>query len=202
MSYPPPGDPNQPPQYPSGQPPQYPANQPPQYQSQPYGTPYPTDASSGYGYGGYTPHMERPGTVTAACVITFVMSGIGFALSALMVVFFGPMWSSVEEDPDTYNLTQSEIDDYSDVHGAIAGVFGVLMVLAVVAIVLAVFVMRGSNAARITLVVIGSVTGLAVIITIFGIVWTLAIVATIICLFVGGSNDWFRYRSEQRRQGV
>lgn len=194
MSYPPPGDPN-------NQPPQYPTNQPPQYQ-QPY-----AGGAGGYGYppapGGfdnYTAHIERPGTVTAASVITFVMSGIGFALAGVMVAFFGPMWSNIADDPDTYGLTASDIADYDDNHGVIAGVFAVLMILAVVAILLAIFVMRGSNGARIALVVVGAVTGLPIILTIFGILWTIAIAVSIILLFVGGANDWFRYQGEQRRQ--
>ncbi|MGH3360066.1 MAG: hypothetical protein ACRDO7_14795, partial [Nocardioidaceae bacterium] len=167
MSYPPPGNQDQPPQYPTNQPPQQ-----PQSPQQPYGggssggysyPPAPPTPSGDYGYGGsgYEAHMERPGTVTAAAIITMVMSVVGLIGAGILAAFFGPMWGSIEDNPSDYGMSSSEVAEYGESHAAIAGVCVTLGVLAIIAIVLAVFVMRGSNGARITLVVIGSITGLA-----------------------------------------
>ena len=200
MSYPPPGDPNQPPQYPS--------NQPPQYQ-QPYGSPYPTGAESGSMYSGYAPHMERPGTVTAGAVIAMVLSGIS-ALAALgsligVLAAWDSMIDEFRSDPGQYELTADQIDQIADAQAGVIVFVVVWLAIAVFGVMVALLTLKGQNWARIMLTVLASlslVVGLILITSIISAIWVVGSIACIICLFVGGANDWFRYRAEQRRQGV
>ncbi|UYM06046.1 hypothetical protein [Solicola gregarius] len=207
MSYPPPGDPNQP-QYPPNQPPQYPPNQPPQYQ-QPYGTPYPTGQESGYGYGGYAPHIERPGSVTAGAVIAIVLSGIS-ALAALgslvgVIAAWNSMIDEFRSDPGQYELTADQIDQIADAKAGVVVFVVIWAIIAAFGVVVAVLAIKGQNWARITLTVLAAISlviGLILITSFISAIWVLGSIACIICLFVGGANDWYRYRRDQRRQGV
>ena len=66
--------------------------------------------------------------------------------------------------------------------------------------------MRGANWARITLTVLSTLTVLLSLLLLIGqawvaVPWLIGGVACIICSYVGGANDWYRYRKEQRRQG-
>lgn len=214
MSYPPEGDPNnRPPQYPTNQPPQYPTNQPPQYQQPPSGpmgySPYPTDPSSGqaYGYGGYTPHIERPGSVTAGGVIAIVLSGIS-ALAALasligVLAAWNAMIDEFRSDPDQYELTADQIDQVADAQMGVVVFVAIWAAIAIFGVIVGVLTIKGQNWARITLTVLAGISlvvGLLLITSLISAVWVIGSIAAIICVFVGGANDWFRYQSEQRRQ--
>ena len=188
----------QPPQNPYGQPTQPPAYaQPPAYGQQPaYGQP-------GYPYGPATD--RRPGSVTAAAVITLIFSGLSlllyaFALIALLVAR-DEVVTAITEEPQFEDLGISADAAY----GAILAFVGVFLVWSLIAGILAVLVLRRSNAARITLVVSSSVTAL---ISLFGIgsgvsaITLLAAVAVIVLLFVGGANDWFKGKGHPTIPGM
>lgn len=210
MSYPPPGDPNQPPQYPSNQPPQ----QPPQPPQQPYGSPpsgygYPPSSGGGYGYGddGYAAHMERPGVVTAGSVIAIVLSGLSAITSAAALVAAIVAWDTLVDElrknADEADMTAAQIDDFASAQPGVVIAVVVWLVIAAFGVFLGVMTMRGQNWARITLTVFAGLTALIALLMITSIisaVWLLGSIACIICVFVGGANDWFRYRKEQRRQ--
>ena len=218
-TYPPPQNPYGQPQQPFGAPPasptpygQQPAQpdqpqQPPpsytqQYGQQPYGQPaYPQQyAQQGYGqpaYGGYgQPSDRRPGTVTAASVITLVMSGLlaaGFAL--LLIGMAVARDDIVQELRDQGSLGDYDPDDIISVLYVFLAAF---IVWCVVAMVLAVLAMRRSNGARIGLVVSAALAGLLSLISITSIVTIVplvACIAVVACLFTGGAGQWYSSRN-------
>lgn len=200
MSYPPPGDPNQ-------QPSQYPAGQP----QQPYAGPpsgYPSDPGGyGYGSGGYAAHMERPGVVTAGSIIAIVLSGLSALTAAGVMIGAIVAWDSMIDEfrsnPDRYDLDTSQINDIADAQPAVV-VFAIIwLAIAVFGVFLAMMTIKGQNWARITLVVFAGLTALISLLLITSIVsavWLIGAIACIICVFVGGANDWFRYRKQLRQQ--
>ena len=79
----------------------------------------------------------------------------------------------------------------------VVGLLVVVILWCLIACVLAVFTMRRSNAARITLVVSATVAGLLSLLGIqsqVSAVPLLACLATVILLFTGGAGDWFARR--------
>src|SRR5688572_2653487 len=101
---------------------------------------------------------RRPGTVTAACILTWVFASLGIVAAAAMLVMvtagrdeFVADW---EAEPD--------LDGLDVVPETAATVIGVVMavciVLAVLAIVVAVAAFRGSGTARVTLMVLSGLT--------------------------------------------
>ncbi len=146
-----------PPQQPFGQPqygqPQY--GQPPQdYGQQPgYGQPaYGQQPAYGGGYGQtYQDPDKRPGTVTAAGVITLLLSGLVLVLLALGMVALGVARDEVVDQMRDQGGLQ-DIDP-NDIVSVLFVVFGAFIVWCIIAMVLAVFAMRRSNGARIGLVV-------------------------------------------------
>lgn len=210
MSYPPPGDQNQPPQYPSNQPPQQP--QQPQPPQQPYG-----GGAPGYGYGyppapptpddGYTTHMERPGVVTAGSVIAIVLSALSALAAAAVLVGAIVAWDDLidefRSDPDQYELSANQINDIADAQAGVIIVVAIWLAIAVFGVLLGLMTMKGHNWARITMVVFAVLTlllALVMITSVVSAVWLIGAIACIICVFVGGANDWFRYQKQQRQQ--
>jgi len=183
--------PQQPPENPYGQPPppQQPYGQQP-YPPQPYGQP-------AYGVMGRDPNA-RPGTVTAAAIITMILSGLCavlfFGLAAIMGVaksdFLDEMQKEVNKQ-DT-SITRSDLES---IYGVIVAVMVIFAIWCVIAFVLAIFVLRRSNVARILLVVSSSVAGLLSLLAITSgasVVTLGGTVAVIVLLFAGGASDWFR----------
>ena len=215
-----PGTPNYPP--PSGQP-QQPYGQPPQ--SQPYGQPpygqqpgygqQPYGQQPGYGqtpYGQpqsgyvqpyqsapYSPYGassdRRPGTVTAAGIITLIFSGLALALFAIV----GIVVVAAKDEFVNRLREQQELQDISpnDVVAVVGVVCLIFAVWCIIAMVLAVFTMRRSNGARIGLVISAA---LAAVLSLLGVssggsvVTLLATIVVIVLLFTGGANDWFKRR--------
>ncbi len=211
-AYPPPqqnpyGQPSQPsgPSQPFGQPGE-------SGQQQPYGQPAPQPGygqpaygaapaygqsaygQSGYGHAGGDPD-KRPGTVTAAAVITMVLSGIaaiGCVLGILgLVVARADLVAELQQEPDFQDFDPNTIVTF----GVIAMVAFTLWALG--AIVLAIFAMRRSNGARIGLVVssvLSSIASLLPVAAIFPALWVIGGVAVVILLFTGGAGPWFARR--------
>ena len=142
---------------------------------------------------------KRPGTVTAAGVITIVFSGLALLLFALAIVMVlvarDTMANELEGQPGLEGVT------FDQVVGGIAVIFGILALWALGAIILAVFAMRRSNGARITLVVSSTVVALFMGLSLLGaqdaapglvpLLVVVAAVTTIVCLFAGGASAWY-----------
>jgi hypothetical protein len=195
-----------PPQHnPYGQPPpQQPVQgQPPTQQpgpAQPFGQPAYGAPGPAYGAPQASPD-KRPGTVTAAGVITIVLSAL--ALVGCAFVIFGisiarddivaEIERQVAADPTLEQQLQGF--DASVLVPVMIGVVIGFAVWALIAIALAVLAMRRSSVARIALVVSSVLTGLLAILPTFTavvpVVWVLGSVAVVVCLFAGGASRWY-----------
>ncbi|WP_122818930.1 hypothetical protein [Nocardioides pantholopis] len=140
---------------------------------------------------------RRPGTVTAAGVVTLVMAGLatlGFGVAAVMVV-------TSSGDGDGGGDGGGDGQAMADFVGAVAGL---LAVWSLVAVVLAVFAMRRSQVARVLLVVSAAVVALLSLValaSVVSLVTLLGAVAVIVLLFTGGAQDWYAARgAPQQRQ--
>jgi hypothetical protein len=194
--------------------PQAPAEpQPPPY-GQPYGGYYGNQpqpyaaAPSGYGaqpaYGDpWGAPTKRPGTVTAASVIAIVMSSLTGAFWLVVGLFAMVAGDSVVQQLrsnadfvralNQASMTVAQFRSALSVFGVVALVGGVLMLLAIIP---AIGVLRGSNAARIVLVVLAAITALiGLFFTVsgafVGLLWVVAGAAVIAMLFAGNASGWF-----------
>lgn len=193
-AYPPPQQSpyGQPQQSPYGQPPQQPNpyGQPPQYEQPGYGQPQYGQAPA---YGGPARDPEkRPATVTAAGVITLVLSGLTLALFGLgllaLAVARQEVVDQIGQEPGLENV------DPNDIVSVVLVLFLVLIVWCVVAMVLAVLAMRRSTGARIGLVVSAALVAVLSLIGIasgLSVVTLIAAIAVIVCLFTGGASQWY-----------
>lgn len=85
------------------------------------------------------PATQRPGTVTAVCIILFISAGLGILGGCGLLVAGG-----------TDEVTQAT----GITGGTVVGLGVVTMIIAVVQLVLAIMLWRGSNGARIALIVL------------------------------------------------
>ena len=141
---------------------------------------------------------KRPGTVTAAGIITIIFSGLslllyGFVLIALLVAQ-DEVLDEIESQPGFEDAGISA----NDALGVVVGIVGVFALWCLIALVLGFLVLRRSNGARITLVVSSAVTAL---ISLLGIgsgvsaLTLIAAIAVIVLLFTGGAGDWFKRKN-------
>ena len=172
--------------------PGYPGGQP-GYQQQQYG-------QSTHGGSG-----QRPGGVTAAAWITIIMSaltGILWLLLGLAMLVAGDEINdefqkdeAVMAELDRAGVTPQQLEDGIQVFGIVCMVIGLLM-LAV--ILLARGVLKGSNGARIGLVIASVLTilvGILFIGSVISILWIIAGIAVIVLLYVGDASRWFASKS-------
>ena len=142
---------------------------------------------------------DRPGTVTAAGWITLVVAGLSALLYGFLTLAMIVAKDDVLREIDKALAEQGSTGDFDaeSAFGVVVGVLVVVIVWCLIACVLAVFVLRRSNAARITLVVSAVVAGLLSLLGIKSAVSAiplLACLATVILLFTGGAGDWFARR--------
>lgn len=214
---PPPSGPSDPyGQQPAEQPAEQPAQQP--AQPGPYGQPYgaPTGPyGQQYGaptapyappaspYGAY-PGMaldpeRRPGSVTAAAVVTFILAGLSTLAGIVTLIAAAATDDFYRELSDQgYDLNGLS---RSEMQAALIAAGLVTTVLSVAAIVVAAFALRRSRAARIVLTVL---SGLTIALSLVGITAVLPVVtlagaiAVIVMLYQRRANDWFARRSGPR----
>jgi hypothetical protein len=193
--------PQEPPAYPQ-QPYGQPAQPQPPYGQPPYGQPaygQPGYGQSAYGVVGRDPDA-RPGTVTAAAIVTWILTGLtGLLFLGLTIAMLAAKSDVLDAMRDEVSKSDSSITvaDLESIYGVIVAVFLVIVVWCVIAFVLAVFAFRRSNVARIILVVSSCVTALFSLIGIgsgVSVVTLVGSVAVVILLFVGGAGDWYSRR--------
>lgn len=197
----------QPPQYgeqPHDQSPQY--GQPPPYGQQPYGQSY---GQQPYGQQQGTPSpypSKRPGIVTAAAIIAMIMS----ALTGLVWLLFGifamasgdALVEAIRDEPDARRqvddagISMTQLQDGIQTFGIVALVLGVLILLAILP---AMGVLRGSNAARVVLIILAVITVLiGLFFTVFGsgvgLPWVIAGGLVVLFLLLGDAGAWFAGR--------
>lgn len=143
---------------------------------------------------------QRPGTVTAAGWITLVLSGLMFLLFSFITLAMIVAKDDVLREIDNAIREQGTTSTTFDAESAFGVVVAVLLVFVVwclITCMLAVFTLRRSNAARITLVVSAAVAALLSLLGIGSLVTAvplLGCVGVIILLFTGGAGDWFARR--------
>lgn len=204
-AYPPPqanpyGQPAQQPsqQQPAPQPPgpAQPFGQPAHGQQPAYGAPAPA-----YGTPAGPTSDKRPGTVTAAAVITIVLSAIAIVGGVLAVfgilVARDDIVAAVEREVANDPTMEQQLQgfDPSFVVTITIGVVIGFAVWALLAIVLAVLAMRRSSVGRIGLVVSSVLTALLSIVptftTIVPVFWLFGAIAVVVLLFTGGASQWY-----------
>ena len=184
---------------PYGSPPSEPvASQPGPY-PQPYGQPYADARSLSHpARHGVSDKSPRPGTVTAAGVITIVTAALvllaGFGFVVLGAVGSETFYDGVRDGG------RGAYDDFDneDLQALVLGIGVVLAVWSVAAIVLGILVLRRSSVARVLLVIsaaLSLVFSLLAILSLVSVLTFIAAVAVIVLLFVGGANDWFARRA-------
>lgn len=142
--------------------------------------------------------LRRPGTVTAACVLTWVFSAIaliGSVIQALAITGGRDEVIAELEKNEDWETIQDQMDvnaaDFVDAMGVFLWVVAALSLLA---ILLAVFTFRGGRGARVGLVVLSAITALIALllsVAIIPFLWVIVCVTTIVLLFVGGAGAWF-----------
>jgi hypothetical protein len=163
----------------------------------PYGAPPPP--SYPYVPIGGTPHEpdDRPGTVLAAAIITFVLAGLTALLGLLCLVVAVTVADDLlkavrDQGYDTSGFTSHDLA----IGFAVVGV--AVMLLSLGAVVTAIFVLRRSQAARVLLTVLSGVTIALSLLTITSVVSVATLggaIAVIVLLFVQRSTRWFARRS-------
>ncbi|VXC30121.1 hypothetical protein [Nocardioides sp. AX2bis] len=193
-------------QGPYGQPPQDPYAQQNPYGQQQYGQQQYGQQQYGQPYGGYAPSgpLKRPGTVTAAAITTFILSGLMALLFGVGVIGVAVTGDEITREFNRSFSQESGMEGFSG-SGVAVGLIVLLLVFlvwSVIAIVLAALAMKGRNWARITLVVsaaVAAVLSLLAIGSLLSGIWLIGAVAVIVLLFTGGANEWY---AEQSRKGA
>jgi len=186
----------------------YPGQQPPgggSYPGYPGGQPGYQQQYGQSGHGQPGGGMQRPGGVTAAAWIAIVMSALTgllwLILGFAMLVAGDEINEEIQKDQTTMDeldragITSQQLEDGIQVFGIICMVIGLLM-LAV--IFLARGVLKGSNGARIGLVIASVLTvlvGLLFITSVISVLWIVAGIAVIVLLYVGDASRWFSSKS-------
>ena len=139
--------------------------------------------------------MQRPGKVTAACIVTIVSSGLVFAsvLVSLLYLFASRAAVVAEIEKELASAAYGNISADS-VANVMTGFFVVLLVWALVAIALAIATMRRSNGARITLVVsaiLSALVSLLGVMVVAPLAFTAAGVLTAVLLLSSDAKVWF-----------
>jgi hypothetical protein len=141
----------------------------------------------------------RPGSVTGAAVVTVVSSTIVLLVLGVVLLFVLGDRAAFEQEVAKELASQSAYGEVeaSSVTGVLIGAIVVFVVWSVVAIVLALLTVRGSNGARITLVVsaIGAaLVSLVAALAIFPLVVTGACIAVTVLLLRGDASAWCQTR--------
>jgi len=186
-----------------------PATHPGQPEQQGYGQQpgYGQQQSHGqYGYGQPSPYpTRRPGTVTAAAWITIIMSaltgGLWVLFGLLLLVpsesevreyFAGADGDQARQQLDDAGVSVDDVVSTLDVFGGVSIAVGLLFLLGILP---AIWLLKGSSAARILVTIAAAVSlliGLFFTVTgIIGIVWVIPSIAVLLMMYLGEAGSWF-----------
>ena len=144
---------------------------------------------------------QRPGTVTAAAVLTWVgcamartgcLLGLALATSRSSAFMDGAMKGS----DGTFTRAQTQ--------GILIGFGAVCLVWAIAASVLALLTLKRHRWARILLTVsavTAALLSLVMILSVISAVNLVTAITAVVLLFVGGANDWFAHRPTSQEPG-
>jgi hypothetical protein len=162
---------------------------PENYGMLPYGVPAPPAEPDEVDEG----PAARPGSVTAAAIITWVFSGLALVVAAWMLLSVNVDRAAFERSVER----QNDLDSMGITAGQLAQIFtvggAVLAVLSALALGLAFGVFRGSNVARILLIILSLVTCVASLMVAFAMLplaWLVAGLAVMSLLMLGRTKWW------------
>lgn len=163
----------------------------------PYGAPQPPPYP--YAPVGGAPYQpdDRPGTVLAAAIITFVLAGLAALLGLLCLVLAVTVADDLLKAVRDQGYDTSDFTSH-DLAVGFAAVGVVTTALSIAALVAAIFVLRRSRAARVVLTVLSGLTialSLLTITSVVSVVTLAGAIAVIVLLFVQRSNRWFARQS-------
>jgi hypothetical protein len=148
--------------------------------------------------GGQRDPDKRPGTVTGACVLTWIGAGVVAMVMLLAALVLAASPSDfTRELRDGMAESEFVLTD-GEVLTAAWAIVLTLLVWSLISLVLAVLTFRRSNVARILLVASAVMTSLVSLLGIMSVVSAITLLmaaATVVLLFVGGANDWFARRT-------
>ena len=141
----------------------------------------------------------RPGGVTAASVITIVLSALSVVGGVIFAAVSGPIADYLRDNPDMLEgFNESERQDVLDyIDSALVGFGAVTVFIGVLGIVLGILVLKPRPWARILLVIgagLSTLIGLVFTLNLVGLPWLAGSIAVIVLLFTGKANDWFAGR--------
>lgn len=146
---------------------------------------------------------RRPGTVTAAGVVTIVLSALaligGVVFAIVVATDRGEVRKQLLENQSVSD-NQPSPSDLDHVLTALTIASIVTIAFAVIAIVLAIGVLCRSRLSRILLTVLAALTIVPALFASFGMIglpWLAGTIAVIVLLYVGGANLWFSRRTQQ-----
>lgn len=191
------------PTYPGAEPPQQPAGQQPTPQQSP-GMPGPMPGGEAQAPPGYGPPVpsKRPGSVTAASVISIILSSLTVLSGIALAVASGPINDYLRDNPDELQgINPSDQQDVLDViEGALVGAAAFTVLIGVIGVVLGVLVLKPRQWARVMLAVGAGVTilvGLLMSLNLVGLPWLVGAIAVMVLLFQGRASDWFAGRPQR-----
>lgn len=146
---------------------------------------------------------RRPGRVTAAVVTAITASTLTLVGVLVSLLFISANRDDFVTEVESQLASSSAYDGISSetVADVSLGFLVVLAVWCVLAIALAIGTLRGSNGARIALIVSASLSALVSLLGVLAIVplaLTIASVATVVLLVTGDAGAWFAARKRER----
>jgi hypothetical protein len=146
---------------------------------------------------------KRPGTLTAAGIITIVMSSLALLGTGIVAAWFLVDRQSMETNKDFIDMADQSGANVEDLVTTIGVVSIIGSVLSIAAIVLAALLLKNKRV-RIALVVL---TSIAIVASLFafplGLLWVIAEILVIVFCFVGGASAWIdaqAYAADRARQ--
>lgn len=163
---------------------------------QPESYPPPPPGEGPYGYGDERQPPKRPGTLLAACIMTWVGSGLGLLLGLLFLAFSGN--DEFLDEVATADMSRSEAATFFQNFG------GALVVASLLALAFSIIAFTGKRWAAIALVVLGA---LWVALSLYNVATSGNAQGVVAIVYVGvasalvliGSKDWFDHKAGRAR---
>ncbi len=137
--------------------------------------------------------VTRPGVVTAAAVVTWIFAGMALVGSGWILIAVNADRAAFEREI----ARENDLDRLGITADALARTFtiagAVLALLSVGAVILALAVFRGSNPARVTLLVLSMATCVICLMLSFAVLplaWLIAALAVAVLLSLGRTKWW------------
>ena len=141
----------------------------------------------------------RPGAVSAASVITIVLSVLSIVGGIMFAAASGPVADYVRDHPETLeDFSASDRQNVLDnLSAALVSLGVVTIIIGVVGLLLGVLVRKPRGWARVLLAIAAVLTlllSLPFSLSLIGLPWLIGSIVVLVLLFNGKSSDWFAGR--------